>query len=351
MLGGSNSVATRGLQSGLKSGCDNVKNLALGASTSLQNLYEIVRNNKIVSNADLIVTESNVNDFHNHNLGKVPIDIIEKNIDLFYEALFHTNKKAIVLILPILMKRFINADIINNRHRANIEEYGFSLLDLSSCYNDKELNSFFNFENLDHPMSEIMGMIGSNIVSKFDSIKFINDSLILNKKNSFDFFIPDRLASSNRKNSGFSEVVYKLGNNKVEFPSKFHGYNLMGVHAWNDGCQVKNKNHYSLIAIESQGHLIVKPFNAECQFHEIYSKNITIDTSTVFYKTDSLDATEESMRVNPNGDRLSNFGLIGMLLAKNIDSSIPKKRPNFKIENCRLDYLIPPLSIFKNIIQ
>ena len=250
ILGGSNSVAKRGLQSGLKSGSDDIRNLALGASSSLQNLYEIVRNKNSVSNADLIITESNVNDFHNHNIGKVPIDIIEQNIDLFYEALFHTNKRAIVLIFPLLMKGFINANIINNRHRVNIEKYGFALLDLSSYYNDEELNSFYNFENLDHPMNEIMDMIGHNIRSKFHLIKFNNDSLIINQKHSFDFYIPDTLTYNKKENTGFSELVYKLGSNKVEFPSKLHGYNLMGIHAWNDGCRGEDKNCYSLIAVK-----------------------------------------------------------------------------------------------------
>ena len=63
LLGGSNSVMVNGLQKGLREYA-NVTNLALGATTSIQNLYELKRekNQEAIKNADLIVTESNIND-------------------------------------------------------------------------------------------------------------------------------------------------------------------------------------------------------------------------------------------------------------------------------------------------
>ncbi|EOH6852570.1 hypothetical protein ACMCY6_001791, partial [Campylobacter jejuni] len=64
LFGGSNSVAMDGLQKGLKQNNIHLTNLALGATTSIQNLYELKRerNQKFLQNADLIITESNVNE-------------------------------------------------------------------------------------------------------------------------------------------------------------------------------------------------------------------------------------------------------------------------------------------------
>ena len=55
LLGGSNSVMVNGLQKGLREYA-NVTNLALGATTSIQNLYEIYRpkNQEAIQNADYI---------------------------------------------------------------------------------------------------------------------------------------------------------------------------------------------------------------------------------------------------------------------------------------------------------
>ena len=67
LLGGSNSVMVNGLQKGLREYA-NVTNLALGGTTSIQNLYELYRpkNQEAIKNADLIITESNINDIDHH---------------------------------------------------------------------------------------------------------------------------------------------------------------------------------------------------------------------------------------------------------------------------------------------
>ncbi|EIN8025404.1 hypothetical protein LPD37_001494, partial [Campylobacter jejuni] len=82
LLGGSNSVMVNGLQKGLKEGIEKFNttvnkeqeklkfyNLALGASSSLQNLYELKRNRNrtILKNAKLIISESNINDSWSYN--------------------------------------------------------------------------------------------------------------------------------------------------------------------------------------------------------------------------------------------------------------------------------------------
>ncbi|EJK8326806.1 hypothetical protein NLU69_001927, partial [Campylobacter coli] len=70
LLGGSNSILVQGLQKGLRENENiNFTNLALGATTSLQNLYEIIRNKnkQKIQSADLIITESNINDIGHYH--------------------------------------------------------------------------------------------------------------------------------------------------------------------------------------------------------------------------------------------------------------------------------------------
>ncbi|EAJ9572441.1 hypothetical protein E5B80_08620 [Campylobacter coli] len=64
LLGGSNSVMVNGLQKGLRQENVNLTNLALGACSSIQNLYELKRerNREFLDSADLIITESNINE-------------------------------------------------------------------------------------------------------------------------------------------------------------------------------------------------------------------------------------------------------------------------------------------------
>ena len=103
LLGGSNSVMVNGLQKGLREYA-NVTNLALGATTSIQNLYELKRekNQEAIKNADLIVTESNINDIDQHaaNNCALPLNIIFKNLQYFYQTLYSLNKPVCIIIFP-----------------------------------------------------------------------------------------------------------------------------------------------------------------------------------------------------------------------------------------------------------
>ncbi len=63
LLGGSNSVVKNGLRVGLEQKNVTLHNFSLGLSSSLQNLYELIRQEKIISKADFIVSESNINDY------------------------------------------------------------------------------------------------------------------------------------------------------------------------------------------------------------------------------------------------------------------------------------------------
>lgn len=120
LLGGSNSVMVNGLQKGLRQENINLTNLALGSTTSIQNLYEIKKeqNKKIIEQADLIITESNVNEVGGHNDSKenLSLKIINRNINWLYNELSKLNTKILIILFPS-MRRHIN--IINNLHKIN----------------------------------------------------------------------------------------------------------------------------------------------------------------------------------------------------------------------------------------
>ena len=79
LLGGSNSMMKNGIKSGLEQDNVHLTNLALGASGSLQYLYELKlpRNQKAIMEADTIITESNINDIENLNAyAKLKLEVV-----------------------------------------------------------------------------------------------------------------------------------------------------------------------------------------------------------------------------------------------------------------------------------
>ena len=143
LLGGSNSVMVNGLQKGLKEYA-NVANLALGGTTSLQNLYELKRekNQETIQNADLIITESVINELDNHNIREnLPLDIIFKNLQFLYITLYKLKKPVCILILPYRSK---NYQVVINMHRFLANYYGLNIVDMQNYYQNNEIIQFGN---------------------------------------------------------------------------------------------------------------------------------------------------------------------------------------------------------------
>ncbi|EOH9361635.1 hypothetical protein ACMEET_001520, partial [Campylobacter jejuni] len=141
LLGGSNSVMVNGLQKGLKEGIEKFNttvnkeqeklkfyNLALGASSSLQNLYELKRNRNrtILKNAKLIISESNINDSWSYNNFEI-YGIIES----FFTELSCLNSKILILILPFFN---YNSKVINQIHKKLALKFNFNIIDINNYY-------------------------------------------------------------------------------------------------------------------------------------------------------------------------------------------------------------------------
>ena len=75
-------------------------NRALGGTDSMQNLYELIRvkDSREISECDLIVCESNVNERGQNNP-----HMLYRQVNWFYRELFRLNKRVLILLLPHLI--------------------------------------------------------------------------------------------------------------------------------------------------------------------------------------------------------------------------------------------------------
>ncbi|MCR6576829.1 SGNH/GDSL hydrolase family protein [Campylobacter insulaenigrae] len=341
LLGGSNSVVKNGLRVGLEQKNITLHNFSLGLSSSLQNLYELIRQEKIISKADFIISESNINDY----LSPIDLNIIIRNIDYFYEQLYKTQKTTIVLILPIPAQND-KSKIINETHRKNCAYYGFNLIDVDSYFFKNNLYDFDQNYKF-HPMPLAMQELGKNIIENLSFFKKSKEKIPCSKRKFF-IYTPSRLAQYEHKNSFFCEKVIKLTKDGFIFPKDYIKYQILGIHTW-------TKNHLttqaiSTISIENAHFKLNKNFNILNSFQDIQDNNAFIDHQTLFYvNTTNTKHSEESsgVSVNSNTIKLDYIDLIGILLVKDDEF---KKIKHASLPIKTNDFLIPPIVFYKNLI-
>lgn len=285
LLGGSNSVLKDGLKSGLSQNAE-LYNYALGASTSLQNLHELIKNAEVIGNVDCIVTESNVNDFHSVWLADFPIDIILNNIDHYYDKLSKYNARIIVILLPLVTRCGL-AKKVNQKHKENILKYGLPYIDLDNMIYESGLLDFYIRDN-GHPNRFLMNQIGKNISEKILDISFPGRRALGANMEYYVFDIKnDSEKFQLKKNSIFSRNVYELSD-ELFFPLELYGYDVLGVEAWSDG--------YSKLKVETQekesSKSYIKAYNNELQFHDL-SRRIEVTAFTQFMSDLSKDKPSE----------------------------------------------------------
>ena len=273
LLGGSSSIYKNGLFSGLKS-CLDIKNIALGGSSSVQNLASFLRevDYKHIT-FDGVVTQSNVNDAYNCSISGVPINVIRENIVGLYETLFLSKKKVVCIILPINPKSKISRSIfdeVNEIHVKCCKEYGFEVFDvisgLGNYFEDKQIPDSLFIDNvhlsrfylyvLGRSIGEYLLKSGKSLLKK--KVSALIDRLVINKI-SFDVhsFSSD-CAQEVKENSLFKEPVLELTS---EFSIKTKSNYLVGLGTWSDG--------YSKLRISSGNEQCVKAFSDILSFNEL----------------------------------------------------------------------------------
>lgn len=284
LLGGSNSVMKMGFSHGLLEKSDT--RLALGASSSIQNIHSIVKNNKIIKECNVIVTESNVNDFHNIAVFKFDEKTVTRNIKFLYDELYRTGRMIVSLILPvrISLKNKKSVDLkerINKLHRSLSKKYGFYLIDVddnfSPLYTNESLIKII-MSDTRHPLDSFMYMLGANLrsyllaIQEYPATKPIESNFIT---------IDDEILSNGmvKNNSMFHRDVKKISS-PIKISCK--EFSLCGIETWSNGAsQIRitnlNNNNY-----------IIKQFSDSLQFNEIFK-----DQLSTFYVESILGEPEE----------------------------------------------------------
>ncbi|WP_201736917.1 SGNH/GDSL hydrolase family protein [Campylobacter armoricus] len=349
LLGGSNSVVKNGLRVGLENKNIKLHNYALGLSTSLQNLYELIRHKENISKSTYIISESNINDY----LNPMSLNIILRNIDYFYEELYKTNKITIVLILPIPAYND-KSKAINEAHRKNCAYYGFNLIDIDLYYQKNNLYDFDQNYKF-HPMPLAMQELGKNIIKNLHTFKKSKENIVCSKRK-FYIFTPSNLTKIEHKNSFFCEQVVKIkANEKVFFPKELKDYQILGIHTWN---QTNLTTHtISSINIENSSFKLVKNFGLINTFQDIQNEKAICDDKTFLYvNTQITKQSEESLGLssaNEKTPRLDYVDLIGILLVKKEvvknEYTISPPHYYYHIINTN-EILIPPIVFYKELV-
>ncbi|EHN0249482.1 TPA: hypothetical protein SBV98_001224 [Campylobacter coli] len=379
LLGGSNSILVQGLQKGLRENENiNFTNLALGATTSLQNLYEIIRNKnkQKIQSADLIITESNINDIgHYHCSIAIPIKILIRNIYWLYEELYFLKKRILVLILP---RKFNgeHLETINNAHRYCCKKYGFNLIDMQYYYKKNNLFDFFQ-PFLDHQMNSVMRILGVNIASnlslfspslELDFAKTNPNFIVCTPDEMYDRDMNSVLEKRCQKNSMFLEYTYRLNKeNTLFFPKKYIGYKLIAFHAWNEiDDQVKSLGLHqqtlrqSSIVIKSLEKKVIKATSGIRLLHVLNNEIIVDNNTYIAFNTLNEPVTEFSGGTPPNAQgivQLEYVDIIDFLLVNSkddfIDDGEVEKLRNMEDIEYRnnFNFLIPPVALYKEIIE
>jgi hypothetical protein len=299
ILGGSNSIKKNGLYKSIRDRC-NVTNLALGASTSNQNLYQLIRHEDEIRNADLIISESNVNDFHNINLVGTDKDFIKDRINHLYSYLSSLSTKVTIILLPLQTKSFKESDFVNQIHREFLAYYQLDYIDVDRYYKEHGLEEFFNYQNLDHPLDGQMYELGNQIIDNIAIYSDVSNNISLPK-----YEVISELAEGHiKKNSLVNERVNVISKEvKVKVNQDCE---LVGLHSWND--------FSSEILILSGQKRYVRGANNECQFHDVNNMTIKDLELILSPNINGENITDKSIRYNRESEVSSQFNIISLFI-------------------------------------
>ena len=349
LLGGSNSVFDNGLVSGLRANCD-LERLSLGATSCAQNLFEIVRNSQKIKSADVVVTESNVNDSFNFSLMGLDLDFVLTQIDEFYLQLSTLTHKVYVVVLPINihMPGIEPVEIIssiNEQHVKNCMHYGFRLVDVSDSAKSLNKQDAMNLiPHARHLNEAIQHQIAVNICEHVKANPFIEKTLPSSEVEYAIVSARDLATVSvhEKKNSRFNEFVHNL-ECQQKFPSGFAGWRIKAAATWSDG--------YSILKLSSDTQQASKAFQDAIMVVEFVNE-IIIDKSTLIESSlDNIRTSEKTPLVSYiDGQQPGPVGLIAFLIR---DRSIPSVMlaENYAIEDVKLSSIVPNLVPFARSFQ
>ena len=339
LFGGSNSITSGGIADGLKNHLPHMKNLAAGASSSLQNLFELLRHKDDILNSDFVITESNVNDSHiAHTLSN--LSLVLENIDWFYRELSLFEVPVYVLMLPLSRDGSAPespkvVDAINQCHRKNAHRYGYNLIDVDGRFaalTDNQMNLMMANER--HPIQIFMHRLGENLARHLiDDRRRLsaNDSNRLEGlQHSVTLFDEHQNKKVRKSNTRFDEWLYPLSE-PTEISRKHVGKQVVGIATWSDD--------FSSAMLANRHTQVVKRFTPFVAFSEIL-ESFHVDDATTLSPNHNLPETEKSMSVPADARIASEPKIMGVLFRNaNAALSFPEARGAFPLPE-----VIPELS-------
>lgn len=333
LLGGSNSVMTYGISSGL---ChDNDLQIPLGATSSLQNIHALISNDIMM--CDIIVTESNVNDSYNIGCANYPKELVLDNIRSLYDELYRTGKMVISLILPIMpYKNHVESkkliDEVNDLHRSLCFKYGFNFIDMAAFFSKfsiDNVNTNIIMPDIRHPLESFMHELGTRLRDyAWNCINMQPKYFKRNRIESNFYFINNfpELPIKHKTNSKFQRKVNVLYD-EININSS-DGY-LCGIETWSDGIS-------QLVITCGSGSVLVKNFGELLSFNEI--TKTSLDCFNLRSHTGkALLITEPSVNVG-NKESIESLVAITSLMFKRKNADISDININV---SRNISFLIP----------
>ncbi|MGP5685813.1 hypothetical protein ACTXOU_07580 [Psychrobacter glacincola] len=312
LLGGSNSIIKNGLRSGIEAGLSSELSLdsfALGATTSSQNLYEVIKNFDSLEHYDYVITESNVNDIHAlHTI--LPLEKVILQINDYYQNLSLLSVPVITLILPTSNK-FSKSEEINDCHIYNCHKFGFNYINLCEKFGVYQNDPSIMSDHL-HPNVALMKLIGYRLGKElnhnFKDMLPLHDLDIKTSSPRYKYVSPNEFfsqtVSRNKVNSLFNESCYFITKAQQVNPI-FNGWEIFGIGTW---CDKPAK-----IKFQNSSSSIIKAFNVNNAFNTFSERLIINDTLVITPKPNS-EVNDFSLNVNKKGIFLGDVLFTGFLL-------------------------------------
>lgn len=374
LLGGSNSIMVNVLQKGLRDtiatggGGLDFYNLALGANDSLHKFFAINKNEKLCREAELIVIETNINDYDLFHYGK-SFEKLALYMTLLCKKLASFNAKIVFIMLPFQVRQANDENdvkkkkLVENFLRKNINHFGFNCVDMGAYYDKFNLLEFFTKIDIYHQAGSIMRILGKNIIKNIANFRFHtqktefkSEFLILSAKELFK----ENLESKKLENSIFNELIYKLYSDiKLKFDENFKGYQLLGLALCNffEECE---KEPYSSFILENTEQKVIKFIRSAFYLFHSLNADFTIDeNSFMYFNKENLAQSEGSVWIK-KGDKLINninhCGLSYFFLAKiaKEDKEFELKEPDEEVkllQELDFSHLSPEVEDYKELIE
>ena len=347
-------------------------NLALGSCNHIQSLYEIhrERNKEILSNAALIVTESNSISITQCKYDPLPKAVVLRNLYLYYKSLAALQKPVVSILLATRPSDIRNE--INDFYRKICAKFGFNVIDINIQEDKYQIVENFT-SRIDefHPLQSIMREFGRNIalnIANFHAPKPLPKGF---KPPKFSIITPKNMSvicgdlqKIHSKNSMYDEIAYKMTSpTKARFSPNFSGHFLLAFHSWCDGNPYSTTQNLSKFIIKNAATSIIKSVwspNVVLEFHNEFTLD---DESFLLYRLDETAKFTENYHAaafqNPAHTISPFLSIIAFLLMEKREFLAQKREFEATLTEpiCKLDerynfsHLVPNIELYRQIVD